>query len=345
MKSAGNQKSTEVQTSPLFTRNGKKSKYEGTPKRKEVSPTLTYAQQMKRRKLQEEVDKVAPKENGQKDLQWQQVETRKTKKKKPEERSTSGDQAEGKIQQRTRRVRPSALIIKPKEGKSFAEILTRVKKDPALQEVGQGVAGVRRTLAGDILLVLNKESQDKADDFSTAVDQVLGDEATTSASVPTVMVEIVHMDGTTSREEVHEALVKDLGESFQLEAVMSVRDTYGGTRTALLKVTPQAAKKLLEKKTVRINWSSCRVREVIRPPKCFRCWQFGHIAKKCSSSVDRSKLCIRCGTDGHKADKCIAQTCCILCKENGGEKTSHISGSTKCPVYVKAHQVLLQKWR
>lgn len=61
--------------------------------------------------------------------------------------------------------------------------------------------------------------------------------------------------------------------------------------------------------------------------------------------MDRSKLCVKCGIDGHEADGCSAAVCCILWKEKGEEKTNRVSRSTKCPVYMKAHQALLQKWR
>ena len=98
------------------------------------------------------------------------------------------------------------MIVKPKDGKSFAEILTKVKKDPTLQAVGQGVAGVRKTLAGDILFVLNKSGQEKMAEFSAAINNVLGDEATTSARAQTAMLEVVRMDGTTTKEEVYEAV-------------------------------------------------------------------------------------------------------------------------------------------
>ena len=79
-----------------------------------------------------------------KDPVWQQVETRKMEKKeiKKEENEYSRSML------RTRRTHPCALIIKPSEGKSYADIINKIKKDPTLHKVGLGVARVRKTLAG-----------------------------------------------------------------------------------------------------------------------------------------------------------------------------------------------------
>ena len=131
-------------------------------------------------------------------------------------------------------------------------------------------------------------------------------------------------------------MVSELGSGYSIapEVVVVVRMAYGGMQIALLKLPAQAARELLEKQTMQVNWSSARVREIMRPTKCFRCWQYGHISKKCSSGTDRSKCCI----------KCTATTCCDLCKEAGNKETNHVPGTRKCPVYEKAYQHLLQKW-
>ena len=63
--------------------------------------------------------------------------------------------------QRSRRLRPCDLIIKPTEGKTYADVLSKVKKDTTLQEVGLAVSGVCETLSGDVL-ILNKDNQGKA---------------------------------------------------------------------------------------------------------------------------------------------------------------------------------------
>ena len=46
--------------------------------------------------------------------------------------------------------------------KAHADVLSKVKKDTTLQDVGLAVAGVRKTLSGDVLLILNKDNQGKA---------------------------------------------------------------------------------------------------------------------------------------------------------------------------------------
>ena len=61
------------------------------------------------------------------------------------------------------------------------------------------------------------------------------------------------------------------GHSVASKAVVSVRMTYGAMQTTLLKLLAQAAKKLLEKQTMQVNWSNVRVREVMRSTKCFKC--------------------------------------------------------------------------
>ena len=101
-------------------------------------------------------------------------------------------------------------------------------------------------------------------------------------------------------------MIRKLGNGHRVasEAVLSVRKTYGGMQTALMRLPAQAAKKLFEKQTMRVNWLNVRVREVMRSTKCSKYWQYGHIAK--NTSDDRSKCCTKSGEEDYKADKCTA---------------------------------------
>ena len=149
---------------------------------------------------------------------------------------------------------------------------------------------------------------------------------------------LTRLNGMTTKEEVYEAVMRELGNghSVALKAVESMRMTYGGMQTTLLK--------LLGKQTMRVNWSDERVQEVMRPTKCFKCWQYGHISKKCTSEIDRSKCCIKCGEEGHKAEKYTATPCCNLCKDAANKETNYVRGIRRCSVYKKAYQHLLKKW-
>ena len=67
----------------------------------------------------------------------------------------NGSKKKVQTKQWRRRLRPCALVIKPTENKTYADVLSKVKKDTTLQEVGLPVAGVRKTLSGDVLMFLS----------------------------------------------------------------------------------------------------------------------------------------------------------------------------------------------
>ena len=253
------------------------------------------------------------------------------------------EKEDGRSRLQTRRTRPCAIIIKPTEGKSHADIINEVKKEPTLQEVGLAVARVRKTLAGDVLLILDKDNQDKIATFSEKIRVVLGGDVTINARVQLITLEITRLDGTATKEEAHNAVTKAFGEGPNVHLdVVYVRKTYGGMKKAILRLPIQAARKLLEKPTIRVNWSNCQIREIIKPTKCFKCWQYSHHTKNSNAEVDRSNCCIKCGEEDHKAESCIGQPCCVLCKTHVGNKTNHVPGR-ECPVQEKAYQAYLQK--
>ena len=165
-----------------------------------------------------------------------------------------------------RRTRPCALIIKPTGGKSYTDIISEIKKESALQEVGLAMARGRKTLTGDVLLILDKDNQDKTEMFSEKIRVVLGGNFTINARVQLITLEITILDGSATKEEVQDAVTKALGvgHNVDLDAVVSVRKIYGGMQKVTLWLPIQAARKFLEKPTIGVDWSSCQIREVMK---------------------------------------------------------------------------------
>lgn len=240
-------------------------------------------------------------------------------------------------------VRPCALIIRPNQKEQYAEILKRVKKDASADRISQCVDKIRRTATGDMLLILSKKENDKAQEIKNTISAVLGNDATVVSKVPEQDIEIKDLDETTTKPEIIEALQKIAGEGRQIteDAIKYMRKAYGGTLTAIIRTEAGLARNLTECKKVKIGWVNCRIRAIQRPIKCFKCWHYGHLAIKCSSKDDRSKTCTKCGEIGHKVRECIKEARCVLCIDQGNiGDCAHIAGCSKCPVFKKALQAI-----
>ena len=97
---------------------------------------------------------------------------------------------------------------------------------------------MRKTLSDDVLLILNKENQGKATDIGEKIGTELGKDATINARIPEITLEVTRLDETTTKNEVYQAVVRELGSGHSIapETVVSVRMNYGGMQTALLKL-------------------------------------------------------------------------------------------------------------
>ena len=235
---------------------------------------------------------------------------------------------------------PNALMIRAKEGKSYADIMKKMKLGVSSEEV-EIIDKVRRTTTGQLLIVLGEKSAEKTEKLRKLMSETLKEDADVSSRTQQVNLEIRDLEETATKEEITEALNKAAGEDslIPVEAVKSLRKTYGETQIADVRLDAETARKIIGNEgRIRIGWVRCRIKEVKRPLKCFKCWHYGHLSSTCKSETDRSKQCIKCGEDGHKVAECKNAPLCALCTEKKKELSScgHVAGSIRCAVYQQA---------
>lgn len=229
-----------------------------------------------------------------------------------------------------RRPRADAILVEKSGEATYADILRMMKNDPNLKEVSEKVARIKRTQKGQMMLELKKGEDGRSDDMREAVGKALGSSATVRVLTQEVNIVCRDMDEVTTKEEVLSALEKEFGwSSLPPTAIRSMRPSYGDTQTAIISLPFEQAKKALSAGKVKIGWTVCRLREAVRPKMCFRCLDFGHMARDCKNE-DRSKLCRRCGVEGHIAKNCGKDPRCMLCKD-GDKSRPHVTGSSRCP--------------
>lgn len=230
-----------------------------------------------------------------------------------------------------------ALIIEVKEGTTYADLLRKVRMDPALKELGESVVKTRRTLKGEMLFELKKDPAVKSSTFKTLIESVIGEQANVKALSPETVIECRNLDEATTEEDLRSVLLGHLGELSDVPMNIRLRKAYGGMQIASIRLSTFAANKLLEIGRVKVWWSVCSLKAVPRVSKqltrCFKCMGFGHLARTCEGP-DRSKLCRKCGGEDHVAKDCKKQPKCLLCKEEDGN--NHTTGGPRCPVYKQA---------
>lgn len=237
-----------------------------------------------------------------------------------------------KIQRKTR---SNALLIKPKEGKSYAEVLGEIRQKANPEELHTEIKIVRQTRAGDILLEFGQNTKDQ-DEFNNKLKEILGANATVSKLEPKSTLEFRDLDCLTTKEEVEEAIRRNLQ---QVEGDLKIKITNENSmklKMAIVQLSERQASKLLETAKIKIGWVYSRIRRRVDVVRCFRCFGYGHQQRDCTGPDRRGdKLCIKCGEKGHKLKECTREPNCFLCKGQNAA-VNHVPGSRNCQAFKKA---------
>lgn len=226
------------------------------------------------------------------------------------------------------RERSDAVIIRPADGHSYADVLKNLRNNIKPEEADVAIRSIRKTKTGAVLLELGKGG--KKDDFFNNIKEVLRDTADVKDSKPKVTIEIRDLDSFTTTDEVL-AAVREATDS-EDEIIVRLTDTdKREQRRAFVSLSAADAKKLLVTQRIKIGWTNCRIRYREDVKRCFRCFGSGHMQWNCDGPDRKGEgLCIRCGEKGHKIKECKNLPKCCICSQDGNKNADHLPGSRSC---------------
>lgn len=239
-----------------------------------------------------------------------------------------------KTKNRQTKPRLDALLVKPAQGKSYAEVLRELRAKAKPEESGTEIKAVRKTRKGDMLLELGPNTKDKAS-FSSALKKILGERANITTLEPKETLEFRDLDSLTTTDEVQTAVNDMLGNTDDVRITLTNPNSRG-LRMAIVQLNHRQAARLLETARIKIGWINSRIRRRVEVTRCFKCFGYGHRQSACPGPDRRSQgLCINCGEKGHQRKDCKNSARCFLCTGDTAPR-NHVPGSGACSTFRKA---------
>ncbi|XP_017877880.1 uncharacterized protein LOC108623697 [Ceratina calcarata] len=234
----------------------------------------------------------------------------------------------------------AAVYIVREEGCviDMAQIMATAKENINLQDIGIENVRPRSSINGGLILEIPKKGMDaNAEILAARMADLLADKKVrVTCPKRTREILITGLDISTKEHEVIEAIKKETDEN-QSITVGQIKTNTRGIGSIWAKCKEETAYQLLKKGRITIGWTDAKVLEIEkRPLQCFKCWQYGHVRNKCTSSEDRRDWCYKCGYENHPARLCTAdKAICRLCQDLGLD-FQHRMGSSTCTVMLKA---------
>jgi hypothetical protein len=223
------------------------------------------------------------------------------------------------------------LIIKPGQGRSYADVVGKLRRDVQPEQSGVEVRRLRKTNDGGVLIELGsgRGQAEFAESVKTALE--VGDKLKSVA--PRLRVEVMDLDSSSTQDEVSDALKRELGQGTGDFKVFLTKPNPRDQRLAVVDLDASSGRKLLQRGKIKVGWVVCRVRTRVEIPRCFRCLEYGHTRRECKGP-DRSEACWKCGGAGHKSTTCSQAPSCEACKKaTDGRPSDHVQGSGACRTF------------
>ncbi|KAJ8975986.1 hypothetical protein NQ317_016232 [Molorchus minor] len=229
------------------------------------------------------------------ELGWTKTQSRRARRKarKGEKTAASKQGQRKKETARPKKAKPEAILIKPTEGRSYAQVLGELRQKVNTAESKTDIMTVRRTRAGDVLIELDTKATGGAQ-LCESLRGAFAGSATVRTLKPKVTVEIRDLDCLTTEG----------------------RANTRGQKIAILELEEKEAEQLIKAGRVKIGFTCARIRRRVMVTRCFACFGYGHQQAQCKGpNRYKEGICIRCGEKGHIRKDCKATPKCCLCTE------------------------------
>lgn len=235
-------------------------------------------------------------------------------------------------------LKPPAVIIRLKEGQTFAKTVTAIKTFVSPAELGAPIAKIRATKEGHAIFEFARSAKAHAaaTKLSEEIKQKLGESVGIASQLGRLAeAEVVDLDPTVTEAEVLEALKRavpasmtDAESEADLIRITGLWATRAGTQIATASMSRALLPRLSK---VTIGWTVAKIRpRAPKTPRCYRCHGFGHDTRSCSGP-DLTDQCRKCGENGHHEAQCTSgQGRCVACERDGHKAADHRTGSAGC---------------
>jgi len=249
------------------------------------------------------------------------------------QRPLSKEERKMKEKSRAPKAKAEAIIINPREGHSYAEVLKTLRNSKETEKTKK-VKAIRKTRAGALLLELEKgehASPEFLKELQQEVKDILKESADIRSVAPKTTIEIRDLDALTTPEEVEQSIrsLMEIGTES-----MVIRITKPNSRElvrAFVTLSQERAKDLLQIGSIKVGWCRVKLRKYENVKRCFKCFGTGHEQWNCTGPDRKNQgLCIRCGEAGHIMKVCKNEAKCCLCTEAGHSQRNHLPGTSKC---------------
>ncbi|KAJ8934071.1 hypothetical protein NQ314_013609, partial [Rhamnusium bicolor] len=179
-----------------------------------------------------------------------------------------------------------AIVIKAGAA-SYAELVKSVKKsvDPVM--MGVEIKALRKTRAGEMLVVTNRGG---AEPLRKEIAEKVADAQIKNVSNAGKTLHISGIDITTTKEDVEGSIAAALtNEGKENINVKALRPTRNGSQIATVTIPTVEADTLIKEGKIRIGWVVCRVRPRVEVTRCINCLKLGHNVTQCKEPKEEKR--------------------------------------------------------